>query len=157
LGHQLFPTNPQLVPLPSHKKPASNRKVNIDNSSFERVEQFKYLGTTLTKENSIHEEIKSRLKSRNSCYHSVQNFLSSNLLSKNTKLQTIICFMFFSGQFPGVLILYVDVSEHSVCSIFMEKTECFETSEYKIQAPGNYAEESIQHSEHGKSLKSRKP
>ena len=36
----------------------------IDNSSIERVEKFKYLGTTLTNKNSIQEEIKSRLKSR---------------------------------------------------------------------------------------------
>jgi hypothetical protein len=50
------------------------------------VEQFKYLGTTLTYQNSIQEEIKSRLKSRNACYHSVQNLLSSSLLSKNLKI-----------------------------------------------------------------------
>jgi len=37
----------------------------------------------------------------------------------------------------------------------MEQIECFETSAYKIQTPGNYPEESIQHSEHGESLKSR--
>ena len=37
----------------------------------------------------------------------------------------------------------------------MEETECSETSAYKIQTPGNYPEESIQHSEHGESLKSR--
>ena len=37
----------------------------------------------------------------------------------------------------------------------MEQTECSETSAYKIQTPGNYPEESIQHSEHGASLKSR--
>jgi len=43
----------------------------------------KYLGTALTNQNSIHEETKSRLKSGNACYHSVQNLLSSNLLSKN--------------------------------------------------------------------------
>jgi hypothetical protein len=47
--------------------------INTDNSSFERVEEVKYLGTTLTGENSIHEEIKSILKSGNACYHSVQN------------------------------------------------------------------------------------
>ena len=47
--------------------------VRIDNSTFERVEGFKYLGTTLTNQNCIAEEIKSRLKSGNACYDSVQN------------------------------------------------------------------------------------
>jgi hypothetical protein len=42
-----------------------NHSVRIDNSTFERVEDFKYLGTTLTKKNSIQEEIKSRLRSGN--------------------------------------------------------------------------------------------
>jgi len=37
----------------------------------------------------------------------------------------------------------------------MEQTECSETSAYKIQTPGDYPEESIQHTEHGESLKSR--
>ena len=45
--------------------------VRIDNSTFKIVEEFKYLGTTLTNENSIAEEIKSRLKSGNACCHSV--------------------------------------------------------------------------------------
>jgi hypothetical protein len=34
--------------------------IKADNSSFERVEEFEYLGTTLTNQISIHEEIKSR-------------------------------------------------------------------------------------------------
>ena len=59
----------------------------MDKSSFERAEEFKYLGTTLTSQNSIQEEIKSRLKSGNACYHSVQNILSSRLLSKNAKIK----------------------------------------------------------------------
>jgi hypothetical protein len=46
-----------------------NHNIKIDNKSFERVEEFKYLGATLTDRNSIHEEIKSRLKSGNACYH----------------------------------------------------------------------------------------
>ena len=47
----------------------AGRKQNIktDNSTFERVEQFKYLGTTLKHQNAIQEEIKSRLKSGNAC------------------------------------------------------------------------------------------
>ena len=52
------------------------------------MEEFKYLGKTLTNQNSIQEEIKSRLKSRNACYHSVQNISPSSLLSKNLKIKT---------------------------------------------------------------------
>jgi hypothetical protein len=59
----------------------------IDNSSFERVEEFKCLGTTITNQNSIRKEIKSTLKSGNACYHSVQNLLSSRLLTKNVKIK----------------------------------------------------------------------
>jgi hypothetical protein len=45
------------------------------------------MGTTLTNQNSIHEEIKSRLKSGNDCFHSVQDLLSPSLLSKNVKIK----------------------------------------------------------------------
>ena len=64
--------------------------MRIDNSTFERVEEFKYLGTALTNQNSIVEEIKSRLRLGNACYHSVQNLLSSRLLSKNLKITIYI-------------------------------------------------------------------
>jgi len=57
------------------------------NSSFERVEEFKYLGTMLTNKNSIQEEIKSRLKVGNACYYSVLYLLSSSLLSKKLKIK----------------------------------------------------------------------
>jgi len=56
--------------------------MKIDNSSIERLEEFKYWGTTLTNKNSIQEEIKSRLKLGNACYYSVQSILSSSFLSK---------------------------------------------------------------------------
>ena len=62
-------------------------RVRIDNSTFERVEEFKYLGATLTNKNCIAEEIRSRLRLGNACYHSVQNLLSSRLLSKNLKIK----------------------------------------------------------------------
>jgi hypothetical protein len=51
------------------------------------VSQFKYLGTTVTNQNLIQEEIKRRLNSGNACYHSVQSLLPSCLLSKNVKIR----------------------------------------------------------------------
>jgi len=51
------------------------------------VEEFKYLGTIITNQNPIQEESKSRLKSGNACYYSVQNLLPSSLLSKNLKIK----------------------------------------------------------------------
>jgi hypothetical protein len=63
--------------------------VKIDNSSIERVEEFKYLGARLTDQNSIQEEIKSRLKVGNACYHSVQSVLSSRLLYKNLNSKNV--------------------------------------------------------------------
>jgi hypothetical protein len=53
----------------------------IDNSSLERVEDFKYLGITLINQNSIKKEFKNILKSGIACSHSVQNLLSSSWLS----------------------------------------------------------------------------
>ena len=51
------------------------------------MEEFKYLGTNIINQNSIQEEMKSKLKLGNACYHSVQNLLSSSLLSKNIKIK----------------------------------------------------------------------
>ena len=64
-----------------------SHNIKTDNSSYERAEEFEYLGTTLTNQNSIQEKIKSRLKSGNACYYSVQNPLSSSLLPKNLRLR----------------------------------------------------------------------
>jgi len=98
-----------------------SHNIKIDNSSLARVEEFKYLGTTLTNQNSLQEEIKSRLKSRNDCYHSVQNLLSSSLLSKNLKIRiyrTIILPVVLYGRETWLLTLRVKrklrVSENRV-------------------------------------------
>jgi len=64
-----------------------SQNMKTDNTSCEKVEHFKYLETNLTDQNSIHEEIKSRWKSWNAFYHSVQNLLSSSVLFKNIKIK----------------------------------------------------------------------
>jgi hypothetical protein len=71
--------------LSRHQNEGQNRDTKIANRSFENVSQFKYLGTTVTDQNLIQEEIKRRRNSGNACYHSVQNLLSSRLLSKQLK------------------------------------------------------------------------
>ena len=77
-----------------------SHNIKVDNNSFERVEEFDYYGTTLTYQTFFQEEVKTRLKSRNADYHSVQNILSSSLLSKNIKIKIyrcIICTLFCMG------------------------------------------------------------
>jgi hypothetical protein len=54
----------------------------IDNISIQSLIEFKYLGTMLTNKKSIQGKIKSSLNLGNACCHSVQNLLSSSLLSK---------------------------------------------------------------------------
>jgi hypothetical protein len=61
--------------LVSRKKAGQKHGIKIANRFFESVEKFKYLGTILTDQNCMQEEIKSRLNSGNACYHSVQSFV----------------------------------------------------------------------------------
>jgi hypothetical protein len=69
--------------LSRHQNVEQNRDIKIVNRSFGNVSQLRYFGTTVTNQNLIQEEIKRRLNSGNACYRSVQNLLSSCLLSKN--------------------------------------------------------------------------
>jgi hypothetical protein len=73
--------------LSCHQNGGQSWDIQIANTSFENVSQFKYLGTTVRNENSIEEEIKRILNSGNACYHSVQYLLSSCLLLKNIKIR----------------------------------------------------------------------
>jgi hypothetical protein len=70
-----------------HQNSGQNQNIRIVNESFENVARFKYLGTTLTNQNDIQVEIKSRLNSGNACYYSVQNLLSSRLISKSLMIK----------------------------------------------------------------------
>jgi hypothetical protein len=70
-----------------HPNSGQNQNIRIARESFENLPTFKYLGTTLTNQNDIRDEIKSRLNSGNTCYYSVQNILSSRLISRNLKIK----------------------------------------------------------------------
>jgi hypothetical protein len=73
--------------LSHHQNAGQSWDIKIANRSIENVSKFKYLGTTVTHQNLIQEEIKRQLNSGNACYHSVQSLLTSCLLSKNLKMK----------------------------------------------------------------------
>jgi sorting nexin-29 len=73
--------------LSGHQNVGQNQHIKIANRPFENVSQFKYLGMAVTNQNLIQGEIKRRLNSGNACYHSVQNILSSCLVSRNVKIR----------------------------------------------------------------------
>jgi sorting nexin-29 len=80
LGLEINIEKTKYMLLSHQQNVGQNRDKKIANRSFENVSQFKYLAT-------IQEEIKRRLNYGNYCYHSVQNRLSSRLLSKTVKIR----------------------------------------------------------------------
>jgi sorting nexin-29 len=100
VGLEVNPEKNKYMLISHSRKVGQNRSIKIANRSFEYVAKFKYLGTTLTDQNHMHEEIKSRLNSENACYHSVQSLLSSRLLSWKLKVKiykTIIVLVVLYG------------------------------------------------------------
>ena len=87
IGLEVNADKTKYMVMPRDQNAGRSHSIKTGNTSFERVVEFKCLGTTLTIQNSIQEEIKSRLKSGNASYHLVQNILSSSLLSKNIKIR----------------------------------------------------------------------
>jgi hypothetical protein len=87
LGLEINVDKTKYMLLSRHQNVGQNRDIKTANKSFENVSQLKYLGTTVTNQNLIQEEIKRRLNSGNDCYRSVQSLLSSRLLSKNLKIR----------------------------------------------------------------------
>jgi hypothetical protein len=80
IGLEINAEKTKYMIMSRHPNSGQNHNIRIANESFENVEKFKYLGTTLTNQNDIHDEIKNRLNSGNVCYYSVQNLLSSPLI-----------------------------------------------------------------------------
>jgi hypothetical protein len=96
VGLEVYAKKTKYMLQSCHQNAGQNHDINTANKPSENVAQLKYLGTTVTNQNLIQEEIKRRLNSGNACYHSVRNLLSSRLLSKNIKIRickTIILHM----------------------------------------------------------------
>jgi hypothetical protein len=87
IGLEINTEKTKYVIMSCHPNSGQNQNIRIANKLFENVSRFKYLGMTLTNQNDIHDEIKSRFKLGNACYYSVQNLLSSCLLSKNLNIK----------------------------------------------------------------------
>jgi hypothetical protein len=87
VGLEVNPEKTKYMLMSHSQKIGQKHSIKIANRSFEDVAKFKYLRTTLTDHNCMHEEIKSRLNSESACYHSVQSLLFSHLLSRNLKIK----------------------------------------------------------------------
>jgi predicted RNA-binding protein YlxR (DUF448 family) len=84
IGVEVNANKTKYMVMSGEQNAGRSHSIKTDNNAIQREKDFKDLGKNLKKnQNSIQVEITRRLKSRNTCYHSVQNLLSSSLLSKN--------------------------------------------------------------------------
>jgi hypothetical protein len=72
VGLDVNPEKTKYMLMSRSQKVGQEHSRKIAHRSFEDMAKFSYLGTTLTDQNCVHEEIKSRPNSGNACYHSVQ-------------------------------------------------------------------------------------
>jgi hypothetical protein len=92
------------------------------------VSKFKYFGTTVINQSYSYEEIKNRLNSRNDCCHSVQNILSSSLLSNNVKIK--IDFN-FNWEIPSMKPRSLSTnSQNSYCTVILRAQDRSERTAY---------------------------
>jgi hypothetical protein len=87
VGLGVNPEKAKCMIMSRSQKIGQKHGIKIANKSFEDVAKFKYLRKTLTDQNYMHEDIKSRLNSGNVRYHLVQSLVSSRLLSRNVKVK----------------------------------------------------------------------
>jgi hypothetical protein len=87
IGVEINAEKTKYMIMSRHPNSGQNQNIRIANESFENMAEFKYLGTILTNQNDIHDEIKSKVNSGNVCYYSVQNLSSSRLISKSLKIK----------------------------------------------------------------------
>jgi hypothetical protein len=89
VGLEVNPEKTKHMLRAPYQKAGQRHCLNKANSTFDDVVTLKYLGTILTDQKCILEEIKSRLNSGNASYHSVQSLLSSRLLYRNVKVDSL--------------------------------------------------------------------
>jgi hypothetical protein len=87
VGLEVNPEETKCMLVSRYQETAQEHSIQMENRPFEDVAKVKYLGTTLTDQNCIQEEIKSRLNLGNACYHLVLSVLLSRLLSRNVKVK----------------------------------------------------------------------